>query len=181
MAAVTGCYYLRLNIDKTRGFTYSEFVGKYMRFIITVVFIAVLGMMTACGKGSTVAPTPTVTGPQSQTLVSGDISVSAQTNFDYAFTVTAAMKQVNVNGKFNTFGGAPNHIEVYIMDDSTYTNWLKKRTVHILFDSGLMSSGTVDQAITVPGKYHLIFTNYAPATLAAAQQVHTQVILNWVY
>jgi hypothetical protein len=58
---------------------------------------------------------------------------------------------------------------------------LKAKTVHILFDSGLMSSGSIDQAITVPGKYHLIFTNYAPATLAAAQQVNTKVILNWVY
>jgi hypothetical protein len=173
--------YLRLNIDKTRGFTYSGFVGKYVRVIIAFLFVAVLCMLTACGKGSTVTPTPTVTGPQSQTLVSGDISVSAQTNFDYAFTVTAAMKQVNVSGKFNTFGGAPNHIEVYVMDDATYTNWLKGRTVHILFDSGLMSSGDVDQAITVPGKYHLIFTNYAPATLAAVQQVHTQFTLNWVY
>jgi hypothetical protein len=172
---------MTLNIDKTCGFTYSGFVGKYVRVIITFLFVAVLSMITACGSSSTVTPTPTVTGPQSQTLVSGDISVSAQTNFDYAFTVTAAMKQVNVSGKFNTFGGAPNHIEVYIMDDSTYTNWLKNRIVHILFDSGMLSSGTVDQAITVPGKYHLIFTNYAPATLTAAQQVHTQVTLNWIY
>jgi hypothetical protein len=172
---------MALNIDKFGRFTYSEFVRKYIRVIITGLIICTLCMMTACGNSNSKTTTPTVTGPQSQSLVDGDISVSAETNFDYAFTVTAAMKQVNVNGTFRTFGGAPNHIEVYIMDDSTYTNWLKAKTVHILFDSGLMSSGSIDQAITVPGKYHLIFTNYAPATLAAAQQVNTKVILNWVY
>ena len=69
---------------------------------------------------------------------------------DYAFTVEPAMKDVSVVGSFQTFGGAPNHIEVYIMDDATYKTWLKGGTAHILLDSGSLSSGDIDQAITTP-------------------------------
>ncbi len=152
-----------------------------MKVTITGIIIIILGMATACGNKPAGTTTPTVTGPQSQNLVNGDISVTAETNFDYAFEVNKAMKEVKVVGNFRTFGGAPNHIEVYVMDDDTYNNWLKGRTVHILFDSGLMSSGTIDQDIVTPGKYHLVFTNYAKATLSPAQQVTTKVDLNWVY
>jgi len=68
------------------------------------------------------------------------------------------MKDVSVVGSFKTIGGVPNTIEAYLMDDTTYKNWIGGRTVHILFDSGSLSSGNIDhQAITVPGLYHIVF------------------------
>ena len=143
--------------------------------------VGLLFVISGCNKATSTVTTPLVPGPQSATLVSGDISVTAGTNLDYAFTVEPAMKDVSVVGSFQTFGGAPNHIEVYIMDDATYKTWLKGGTAHILLDSGSLSSGDIDQAITTPGKYHLTFTNYAPASLSPAQQVTVSFDLKWTY
>ena len=143
--------------------------------------MVLLTTLLACSPAASTSTltAPLATGPQSSTLVNGDISVNAETNNDYAFDVTAAMKDASVVGSFKTFGGAPNHIEVYIMDDATYKLWIKGRTAHILLDSGSLSSGNIDQAITTPGEYHLIFTNYAPSSLSPAQQVTVSFDLKW--
>lgn len=170
------------NIDKNPNFPYSVRMNKYIRTILIVSFAAILSILCSCNSTTgTTSVTTMPTGPQSQVLLDGSISVSAETNNDYAFVINTAMKDVNVTGIFETFGGAPNHIQVYIMDDTTYANWLKHHTVHILFDSGLMSSGEISQAITTPGTYHLVYSNIAPATLSAAQQVKTTVTLKWTY
>ena len=158
-------------------------MSKWIRVILAGFFTVLLGTLFACGPGTgtTTLTTPLPTGPQSEYLINGDISVSAETRNNYAFNVTAAMKDVSVVGSFKTFGGAPNTIEAYLMDDTTYVNWLKNRTVHILFDSGSLSSGDIDQAITVPGEYHLVFANYSEASVASAQQVTVKIELKWVY
>ena len=144
------------------------------------------GLLTTLVACNTAANTPTATtplvpGPQRSPLVSGDISVNAETNLEYAFTVEPAMKDVHVAGSFKTFGGAPNHIEVYIMDDATYKLWVKGHTARVLYDSGSLSSGLVDQVITTPGKYYLIFTNRAPPSLSPAQQVTVSFDIKWTY
>jgi hypothetical protein len=171
------------NIDKKYKFTYSESVKKCFKIVFTVYCIMLLTVILACGPaaGTSTLTTPITPGPQSAPLVNGNISVKAGTNLDYAFTVEPAMKDVSVVGSFQTFGGAPNHIEVYIMDDATYTTWLKGGTAHILLDSGNLSSGDIDQAITTSGKYHLTFTNYASASLSPAQQVTVSFDLKWTY
>jgi hypothetical protein len=173
----------RPNIDKKSKFTYSRFVIKYFKFVLAGCTFVLFSTILACNSApsATTLETSLPTGLQSTALVSGDISVSAKTNNEYAFNVTAAMKDVSVVGTFKTFGGAPNHIEVYIMDDATYKLWIKGHTALILFDSGSLSSGAVNQAITVPGKYYLIFTNYASATISPAQQVTVSFDLKWTY
>lgn len=157
-------------------------MSKYVHALFAGFFIVLLSTLFACGSttSTTTSSTPVATGPQSIYLVNGNISISAETRTNYAFTVSATMKNVSVVGKFSTFGGAPNSIEVYIMDDATYVKWQKGGTVHILFDSQSLSSGDIDQAITTPGKYYLIFANYHPASLSPAQQVSTSIELKWV-
>jgi len=86
------------------------------------------------------------------------------------------MKQVEVTGHF-TAGG----IEIYIMDDATYHNWLKwdrTRPLNILYDSGLLTMGSINQVIAVPGKYHLLLTN---READAAHQISATITLHWVY
>ena len=170
-------------IDKNPIFAYSGSVNKYKRVIWAGFLAGLLTTLLACspGGGTPTATTPLVPGPQSSSLVSGNISVNAETNLEYAFTVEPTMKDVNVVGSFKTFGGAPNHIEVYIMDDATYKLWVKGRTARILYDSGSLSNGEVNQAITTPGKYYLIFTNYASPSLSPAQQVTVSFDLKWTY
>ena len=171
------------NIDKKSKFTYSRFVIKYFKFVLAGCIFVLFSTLLACNSapGTTTLETSLPAGPQSNVLVSGDISVSAKTNNEYAFNVTSSMKDISVVGTFKTFGGAPNHIEVYIMDDATYKLWIKGHTALILYDSGSLSSGAVNQAITIPGKYYLIFTNYASATISPAQQVTVSFDLKWTY
>lgn len=140
-------------------------------------------ILLACSPvaGTSTTTTSLVPGPQSSSLLSGNISVDAETNKDYAFTVEPTMKDTSIVGSFQTFGGAPNHIEVYLMDDATYKTWLKGGTAHILYDSGSLSNGEVNQAISTPGKYHLTFTNRASASLSPAQQVTVSFDLKWTY
>ena len=158
-------------------------MNKYNRVIWAGFLAGLLTTLLACSPvaGTSITTTPLVSGPQSSSLVSGDISVNAETNLDYAFTVEPAMKDVSIIGSFQTFGGAPNHIEVYLMDDATYNLWVKGRTVRILYDSGNLSNGAVNQAIPTPGKYHLTFTNRASASLSPAQQVTVSFDLKWTY
>ena len=156
---------------------------KYHRVILAGFLAGLLAVISGCNTApsNTTPSTPLTPGPQSSSLINGNISVNAETNLEYAFTVEPAMKDVSVVGSFQTFGGAPNHIEVYIMDDATYKLWIKGRTARILFDSGSLSNGEVNQAITTPGKYYLIFTNYASPSLSPAQQVTVSFDLKWTY
>jgi hypothetical protein len=159
-------------------------MNKYFRTIPVISFVVLLSILCSCSSGTktSTSTTPLPTGPQSSPLLDGNISVTAETNLDNAFVVTANMKNVSVAGYFECFGGAPNHIELYLMDDATYKKFLQKPGVpNILYDSQLMSSADINQAITTPGTYHLVFRNISPATLSPAQQVKTTIVLNWTY
>ena len=161
-------------------------MNKYNRVILLGFSVVLSAILLACSPaaGTSTATTSLVPGPQSSSLLSGNISVDAETNKDYAFTVEPTMKDASIVGSFQTFGGAPNHIEVFIMDDATYKTWLKRGTTHILYDSGSLSSGEVNQAIITPTKpsiYHLSFLNSYPASLSPAQQVTVSFELKWTY
>ena len=162
-------------------FTYSERVSKIIRFIVAGLFSFVLVLLCACGN-ATVTPTPTTQlppGPQNSSLLNANINVAALTNQDYAFDVTPNMKDARIAGSFETFGGVPNSIQVFVMDDATYNSWIKGRTVPLLFSSGKMSFGDINVAIAVPGKYHLTFSNSFSESVAPAQQVKVNIDLEW--
>ena len=159
-------------------------MSKYKRFILVCSFITILGFVSACGQNGEVTPTPTApttSGPQSAPLVIGDIEVKANTNYEVGFTVDVNMKDVKVVGNFRTFGGAPNVIQAYIMNDATYTAWLKGTSLPLVYDSGRMSIGFIDKEITAPGKYHFIFTNWSGPEVSPAQKVSATINLTWVY
>lgn len=163
---------------------YFEYMSKYKLFVIVFSLVAVLSVVSACGQKSEPAPTPTgpiTPGPQSIPLINGDIAVEASTNYELSFIIDTAMKDVKVVGKFRTFGGAPNAIQVYIMDDASWVTWLKGTSLPLTYDSGRLSFGLVDEAITTPGKYHLVFTNWSGPEVSAAQQVSVNFDLTWVY
>jgi hypothetical protein len=93
------------------------------------------------------------------------------------------MQGASVTGYFQCNGGSPNLIEVYLMDNATYTKWLKNPGGQstILYDSETMSAGALDEENLPPGTYHLIFSNKATADLSASQNVVTKINLNWTY
>ncbi len=155
--------------------------------LVAIISFVMLLMVTAafsCGpKQSATTSVPLPPGPQSLSLLSGELTIKSQTNSITAFTVDANMKDVIVKGKFRTTGGFPHTIQAYIMDDATYKLWIKGKTTPVLFDSGQLSSGTIDQPLTTPGKYYLIFTNWYDGVYAETEQVEVSVdvALNWTY
>jgi hypothetical protein len=145
--------------------------------------IALLALVAGCrtpAQTSTQTSSPSGTFvPQSRSLVDGNISVAALTNYDTPFNVTTDVTNVKVAGTFNAFGGVPNQIEVYILNDSVYSSWLKGQAVDLIYDWGKKTTGNFDVAIPGPGNYHLLFSNYADSQVAPAQQVSATVALQW--
>jgi hypothetical protein len=168
---------------------------KYMRALFTgSCIIVILSMLCACNSTSktTTSSTPLPTGPQTLPIIDttnktlypgGSISITAETNLNYTFNIAANMQNVSVTGYFTCTGGAPDLIEVYLMNDATYAKWLKNPGGQstILYDSEEMSAGELNESNMAPGIYHLIFSNKASADLSAAQAVVTKIDLNWTY
>ena len=168
---------------------------KYLRAILTgSCIIVLLSILCACNSTpkTTTSSTPLPTGPQTLPIIDttnttlypgGSISITAETNLNYTFNVAANMQDVSVTGYFNCIGGAPDLIEVYLMDNSTYAKWVKNPGGQstILYDSEEMSAGALNESNMAPGTYHLIFSNKASADLSAAQAVITKIDLNWTY
>jgi len=166
-------------------------MNKNIKVILAGLSVFVLmSILSACGSAkTTTTSTPLPTGPQTLPIIDTTaatpnyISVNAETNQNYTFNIAANMQNASVTGYFYTTGGAPNLIEVYLMDNATYTKWLKNPGGQstVLYDSEEMSSGELNKANLSPGTYHLIFSNKATADLSAAQAVVTKVDLNWTY
>ena len=154
---------------------------------VVVLCTILLSLLTACGQTGVETSTPitsitTTPGPQSLSLINGEISVDAETNYSIHFLVDANMKDVTVEGKFNTTDGRPN-IEVYIMDDATFADWIKGKSdgSTIIFDSQKKSMGFINESIDSPGSYQLIFTNWSPTSYSPSQGVLATVDLKWTY
>jgi hypothetical protein len=150
--------------------------------ILIAVCLSVLSLFASCRNGgptTTSTPPPSNLVPRSVSLVNNDIQVLAKTNYDIPFSVNSTMYNVKVVGTYNTFGGLPNIIESYVMGDAAYVVWLRGQKADILFDSNPVSSGSLKVSVPGKGKYHLLFSNYAEATVAPYQQVHAEVRLEW--
>ena len=164
---------------------------KNIRAILAGLLVVVLsGILSACGSAkTTTSSTPLPTGPQTLPIIDSTgatpnyISITAETNQNYTFNIAANMQGASVTGYFQCNGGSPNLIEVYLMDNATYTKWLKNPGGQstILYDSETMSAGALDEENLPPGTYHLIFSNKATADLSASQNVVTKINLNWTY
>ena len=163
-------------------------MNKNIRAILAAFLVVVLlGILSACGSAkTTTSSTPLPTGPQSLPIIDTTaatpnyISVTAETNQNYTFNIAANMQGASVTGYFQCNGGSPNLIEVYLMDNATYTKWLKNPGGQstILYDSEEMSAGGLSKTNLPPGTYHLIFSNKSSDS---AQEVTTKVDLNWTY
>ena len=168
-------------------------MNKNIRAILAAFLVVVLlGILSACGSAkTTTSSTPLPTGPQSLPIIDTTaatpdyITVTAETNQNYTFKIAANMQNASVTGYFQCIGGSPNLIEVYLMDNATYTKWLKNPGGQstILYDSEEMSAGGLNKTNLPPGTYHLIFSNKATASTDSpgTQEVKTKVDLNWTY
>jgi hypothetical protein len=168
-------------------------MNKNIKVILTGLSVVVLTViLSACGSAkTTTSSTPLPTGPQSLPIIDTTaatpdyITVTPSTNQNYTFNIAANMQNASVTGYFQCVGGSPNLIEVYLMDNATYTKWLKNPGGQstIIYDSEEMSAGELNKANLLPGTYHLIFSNKATSSpdSPGTQEVVTKINLNWTY
>jgi hypothetical protein len=158
-------------------------------FFLVVMAIAILSLLLSCGSSEisgggqqnatspTTAPTPMLV-PQSQNLVNATITVDAGSYYGVRFSVdTVRMQNAAVVGTFTASGGSGNDIDVFILDDIAFTNWVNGHQVMTLYYPGRLTTERINVSVTSSGTYHLVFSN--KFSIISAKNVSTKVDLNW--
>lgn len=116
--------------------------------------------------------------PKSSNLVNGAITVTAGNYYDASFSVdTSTMHDVTVLGSFTASGGSGNDVEVFIMDDTNFTNWKNGHSYAAIYTSGRVTTDSINVAITASGNYHLVYSN--TFSWISTKTVSTNVDLKW--
>jgi hypothetical protein len=78
----------------------------------------------------------------------------------YKFVVPAGASAVSLEGHFAATGGPRNSIEVWVMNDDQFVNWMNRHPLMAIYNSQKVTQGTV-KVILPPdgGIYHVVFNN----------------------
>ncbi|CAG0996333.1 hypothetical protein METP3_02986 [Methanosarcinales archaeon] len=90
-----------------------------------------------------------------QNIVNGFIPVKSG---EYVYYQLSIPSQASVSGDFTAFGGSGNDIDIFILDETAYTNWINKHSVSTYYNSGQMTTGSITTSLPA-GKYYLIYSN----------------------
>jgi len=115
---------------------------------------AVTFLAWGCGDDN-----PADSTQDSRTIVAASITVASGAYREYVFNVSEDLQNVSVRGAFSVTSGSDT-IEVAILSEANYTNWLDGNQVSVLYGSGqIQSDEFTGLAISDPGDYHLVFSN----------------------
>jgi hypothetical protein len=97
-------------------------------------------------------------GPASHTstIVNGVITVNSGSYNSYQFTAPSGATGISISGSFTASGGSGNDIDVYVMDQSDFTNWENGHQASALYDSGQETTGNFNVALTPGVTYDLV-------------------------
>jgi hypothetical protein len=151
------------------------FMKNWRLYVLSWILVAATFTMSSCAQSvAAQAKQPVL---ETSNLVNGTISVKAASYNECIFSVTAAMKDVCLTGSFTASGGTDNDIIVQVLDDTSFVNWTNGHAVTPLYSTGQLRTSSVNVLITIPGTYHLVFSNKFSAS--ATKQVAAQVDMNW--
>lgn len=100
--------------------------------------------------------------PQVVTKPVGDpaFTVAAHSAKHYQFAVPPGATEVRLDGHFTATGGPRNSIEVWVMNDDEFVNWLNHHPPKAIYNSAKVTQGTL--RVSLPsdaGTYHIVFNN----------------------
>ncbi len=87
-------------------------------------------------------------------------TVPAHSAKQYKFAVPPGATAVRLDGHFAATGGPRNSIEVWVMNDDEFVNWLNHHPPRAIYNSAKVTQGTL--RVSLPsdaGTYHVVFNN----------------------
>lgn len=132
---------------------------KILLFIVIVLGILISGCVSNSNYKSSTYEPPVSKSPVyktiNQNIVNSVIPVGAGKYVSYQFSVPT---QASISGDFTAFGGSGNDIEVVILDETAYINWINRHQVQTYYNSGQMTTDSITANVPA-GKYYLIYSN----------------------
>jgi hypothetical protein len=102
--------------------------------------------------------------PISEKLFTGQLAIGAGRHIERKFVIDPAkMIDPRVSGTFHAAGGSSNDIQVVLVDENEFANWVNGHEAHPLYSTRETTNGTVYVHFTKAGTFYLIFSNASPA------------------
>lgn len=147
-------------------------------FILLCFLVAVPSFIFGCSAPMEPVEPPPPPVPESRNLIDATLVISAGGYYDVEFSVDAmTMHNVRVVGSFTSSGSSGSDVEVVIMGDTAYANWLDGHQVEVLYTLGKLTTANIDLPIATSGTYHLVFSNNHSEV--SSKHVSTRVELEW--
>ena len=87
-------------------------------------------------------------------------TVPARGAKQYKFVVPARAGGATLEGHFLATGGLRNSIEVWVMNDDQFVNWMNRHPLTTIYNSQRVTQGTIKLSLPSEGGiYHVVFNN----------------------
>lgn len=87
-----------------------------------------------------------------------DISIMVGSYEEYCITVPNDKNSCYLYGDFIVSGGTESDIEMFIVDEYSFVNWLNGVEIDMYYFSGRVTTGNINIQLPV-GKYHIVYSN----------------------
>jgi zinc-ribbon domain len=101
--------------------------------------------------------------PISEKLFTGQLAIGAGRHIERKLVIDPAkMINARVSGTFHASGGSSNDIQVVLVEENEFANWINGHEAHPLYSTRETTNGTVDVHFTKAGTFYLAFSNASP-------------------
>ncbi|MEM2139437.1 MAG: hypothetical protein QXJ74_09515 [Nitrososphaera sp.] len=137
----------------------SQYVMIGIGFVVAAI-IAIIFMAGSLTGGTQVNPLSSyIPQERRENVVNGIIGVQAGGYQAYPFFAPSGSTNVSVKGSFEASGGSGNDIRVFIVDSQSFTNWKNGHQVSTYYNSGQLTTDTLNESIPTGEQMYLVFDN----------------------
>ncbi len=147
-----------------------------------IIIIASVFVALEIRKGELSTPLPHSTPVLvNRILLNGTITVDAGSYWYLQFIIPSDSDQIQVSGSLTVLGGVGNEVSVYIMNESSFDNWIPEQSalnVNASYNSGQQTTGNITASLYSGGIFYLVYDNIFSTS---QKDVNTQVNLSYWY
>jgi hypothetical protein len=124
-----------------------------------VVVTAAAAALSACYHRTSTRYAAHVMKAAEESVVNASFIVEPRSFKPFKVVVAPAMGSPRIQGTFSATG-ANNDIEVFVLDESQFTNWQSRHAFKAAYSSGRVTSDTLNVELSAePGTYFVVFSN----------------------